>query len=327
MAERRMFAKTIIDSDAFLDMPQSTQLLYFHLSMRADDDGFINKPKSIMREVGCKDDDLKILAVKKFIIPFDSGVVVIKHWKIHNYIAKDRYNQTKYKNELSMLNLDENNAYSLQCNDLETVSTECIQPVYECETQVRLGKDSIGKVRLEKKEEPESVFFQESNQVQSNQESDFPFRDPPPVQNPNRVNTDTTNRIETARTIWNATDGLPKYRFMAISIPPDNLHPILRMLGQYSDDEVQQAIRNYADIISRSDLNPFPKYTNFAGFLAKGIELYCDEAKPYERCKKASGFETAQEKEDRERKAALAYSRKLDEEYQRQQELAECEDD
>ena len=134
MAERRMFAKTIIDSDAFLDMPHSTQLLYFHLSMRADDDGFINNPKNIMRMIGCKDDDLKILVTKKFIIPFDSGVVVIKHWKIHNYIAKDRYKETKYKDEKALLQLDENNSY-----------TTCIQPVYKMETQVRLGKDRLGK--------------------------------------------------------------------------------------------------------------------------------------------------------------------------------------
>jgi hypothetical protein len=134
MAERRMFAKTIIDSDAFLDMPQSTQLLYFHLSMRADDDGFINNPKSIMRNTKCNEDDLKLLALKKFLIPFESGVVVIKHWKIHNYIAKDRYKETKYKEEKATLFLDENNAY-----------TNCIQPVYELDTQVRLGKDRIGK--------------------------------------------------------------------------------------------------------------------------------------------------------------------------------------
>jgi hypothetical protein len=140
-----MIAKTIIDSDAFLDMPQSTQLLYFHLNMRADDDGFLNNAKSIMRNVGCKDDDLKILASKKFIIPFESGVIVIKHWKIHNYIAKDRYNETKYKNELAMLNLDENNAYSLQDKDLESPYTECIQNVDSLSTQVRLGK-----VRLDK---------------------------------------------------------------------------------------------------------------------------------------------------------------------------------
>ena len=103
MAERRMFAKTIIDSDAFLDMPLSTQSLYFHLSMRADDDGFINNPKKVQRMVGCGDDDLKLLIVKNFIIPFESGVVVIKHWKIHNYIRNDRYKPTVYVEEKAML--------------------------------------------------------------------------------------------------------------------------------------------------------------------------------------------------------------------------------
>ena len=139
MAERRMFAKTIIDSDAFLDMPHSTQLLYFHLSMRADDDGFINNPKAIMRNVKCNDDDIKLLITKKFIIPFESGVVVIKHWKIHNYIAKDRYKETKYKEEKASLDLDENNAYT------QSLSTTCIQPVYSLDTQDRIGKDRLGK--------------------------------------------------------------------------------------------------------------------------------------------------------------------------------------
>ena len=113
MAERRMFAKTIIDSDAFLDMPTSARLLYYDLSMRADDDGFINSPKKIIRMTGASDDDLKVLIAKKFVIPFENGIVVIKHWKIHNYIAKDRYTETKYKEEKAMLQLDENNAYTL----------------------------------------------------------------------------------------------------------------------------------------------------------------------------------------------------------------------
>ncbi len=113
MAQRRMFAKTIVDSDAFLEMPQSSQLLYFHLSMRADDDGFVNQPKAIMRVCGAKDDDLRILIAKKFIIPFESGVVVIKHWRINNYLRSDRYVGTTYQEEKSMLFLDENNAYSL----------------------------------------------------------------------------------------------------------------------------------------------------------------------------------------------------------------------
>lgn len=138
MAERRMFAKTIIDSDAFLDMSVTAQLLYFHLSMRADDDGFVNKPKSIMRMIGASQGDAEMLVNKKFIIPFESGVVVIKHWKIHNYIAKDRYKETTCKDEKATLMLDENNAY-----------TTCIQPVYGMDTQDRLGKERIGKDRLD----------------------------------------------------------------------------------------------------------------------------------------------------------------------------------
>ena len=146
MAERRMFAKTIIDSDAFLEMPQSSQLLYFHLSMRADDEGFINNPKSIMRNVGAKEDDIKLLIAKKFIIPFDSGVVVVKHWKIHNYIQSDRFNPTKYQDEKSLLELDENKAYRLP---KEEENIECIQNGYTLDTQVRLGKVSIGKLSIE----------------------------------------------------------------------------------------------------------------------------------------------------------------------------------
>lgn len=135
MAERRMFAKTIIDSDAFLDMPLSSQALYFHLSMRADDDGFINNPKKIQRMVGASDDDLKLLCAKRFIIPFESGIVVIKHWKIHNYIQKDRYKETMYQEEKALLDVKDNKAY--------TMLPECIQPVYKMDTQVRVGKDSV----------------------------------------------------------------------------------------------------------------------------------------------------------------------------------------
>lgn len=134
MAERRMFAKTIIDSDAFLDMPLSAQALYFHLSMRADDDGFINNPKKIQRMIGASDDDCKLLILKKFIITFESGVIVIKHWKMHNYIQKDRYKPTVYCEEKATLSLDENKAY-----------TQSVPNGYITDTQVRLGKDSIGK--------------------------------------------------------------------------------------------------------------------------------------------------------------------------------------
>jgi hypothetical protein len=137
MAERRMFAKTIIDSDAFLDMPLSTQALYFHLSMRADDDGFINNAKKIQRMLGCNDDDLKILLAKNFIIPFETGVCVIKHWKIHNLIQKDRYKPTVYSEHKNKLSLKNNNVY--------TMDTVCIQDVSKLEPQVSIGKVSQGK--------------------------------------------------------------------------------------------------------------------------------------------------------------------------------------
>ena len=142
MAERRMFAKTIIDSDAFIDMPLSSQALYFHLSMRADDDGFINNPKKIQKMIGSSEDDLKLLVVKKFIIPFESGIVVIKHWKIHNYIQKDRYKETMYLKEKSMLEVKENKGYTFKNNT-------GISNVYKMDTQVRLGKDSIDKDSIE----------------------------------------------------------------------------------------------------------------------------------------------------------------------------------
>lgn len=152
MAERRMFAKTIIDSDAFLDMPMSARLLYYDLAMRADDDGFINSPKKIMRFVGASIDDLNILAIRKFIIPFDNGVVVIKHWRIHNYIRKDRYIETTYVDEKALLEIDENHAYKLVNGEKKTLvdqrSTDGL-PLVDVGKD-RIGKDRIGKDRLGK---------------------------------------------------------------------------------------------------------------------------------------------------------------------------------
>jgi hypothetical protein len=147
MAERRMFAKTIIDSDAFLDMPLSAQALYFHLSMRADDEGFVNNPKKIQRMVGASDDDCKLLMIKRFILTFESGVIVIKHWKIHNYIRSDRFKETVYVKEKAMLTLNENNAYT----EMDTVGIpNDNQVVYQMDTQVRIGQDRLGKGSIEK---------------------------------------------------------------------------------------------------------------------------------------------------------------------------------
>ena len=112
MAERRMFAKTIVTSDAFLDMPMSARCLYFTLGMFADDDGFVNNPKSILRQIGASDDDMRVLLSKKFVLSFESGVIVIKHWRINNYLRNDRYHATTYQEEKKLLAVDENGAYT-----------------------------------------------------------------------------------------------------------------------------------------------------------------------------------------------------------------------
>lgn len=114
MAERRMFAKTIIDSDAFLEMPMSARLLYYDLGMRADDDGFINSPNKIMRTIGATKDDMNILIARKFVIPFDSGVVVIKAWRINNYLRADRYHSTTYRDEKSQLTVEPSGMYTAE---------------------------------------------------------------------------------------------------------------------------------------------------------------------------------------------------------------------
>lgn len=147
MADKRMFSKKIIDSDAFLDMPLSSQCLYFHLSMRADDDGFVNNPRRVQRAIGATDDDLKVLLMKRFIIGFDSGVVVIKHWRINNYIQKDRYTPTLYQEEYESLIKNENKAYSLE-NYGDCIP--CIQNVYKMDTQIRLDKIREEENRLDK---------------------------------------------------------------------------------------------------------------------------------------------------------------------------------
>ena len=157
MAERRMFAKKITESDAFLDMPSSTQMLYFHLSMNADDDGFVNNPKKIQRMCGASDDDFKLLVAKSFVILFESGIIVIKHWKMHNYIQSDRYRPTDYVDEKSMLGVKRNKAYTLDENKMYT---KCIQDVSVGKDSIgkdSIGKDSIGKDSIGKDSIGESV--------------------------------------------------------------------------------------------------------------------------------------------------------------------------
>ena len=139
-----MFSKKITDTDSFLDMPLSTQALYFHLNMGADDEGFVDKVKTIQRTIGASNDDLKVLIGKGFLIPFESGVVVIRHWRIHNYIQADRFQATIYQDEKEQLDFDKSKIASIKPLD------QCIQNVSKMDTQVRLGEDSLDKDRLDK---------------------------------------------------------------------------------------------------------------------------------------------------------------------------------
>jgi hypothetical protein len=141
MANKRMFTMKIVDSDAFLDMPLSTQCLYFHLNMRADDDGFVSNPKRIKNLIGASDDDLKLLRAKRFILSFEDGVIVIKHWRMHNTIQRDRYTTTAFQEELSMLKVKENKAYSLTEGENIALETKCFQNV-STDIDIDLGLDS-----------------------------------------------------------------------------------------------------------------------------------------------------------------------------------------
>ena len=137
MAKKRMFTTDIIDSDAFLDLPLSAQALYFHLNMRADDDGFLGNPKRVQRLVSASDDDLKLLIAKKFLIAFEDGVIVIKHWRMHNTLSRSRYHETAYTDKKDQLFIKRNKAYSLTegkpLNDNDLLPEEYVCEMVEIE--------------------------------------------------------------------------------------------------------------------------------------------------------------------------------------------------
>ena len=141
MGNHRMFTNTIVDSDKFLEMPLSTQALYFHLGMRADDEGFIGSPKKIIRAVNCTEDDLKLLIAKGFVICFESGIIVITHWNLHNTIRKDRKKDTFFQTEKALLSLNESNIYSID-NQMTTI---CQPSGNQMTAQGKLSKDKLSK--------------------------------------------------------------------------------------------------------------------------------------------------------------------------------------
>jgi len=145
MAERRMFTKKITDSDDFISLSSSAQALYFHLNMAADDDGFNNQIQNAMFKSHSTADDFNVLLAKKFIIRFESGVIVIRHWRMHNYIQNDRKSDTEYSEELSQLVLLKNKSYDIGTENVSETDPKCIQNVSKMYPQVRIGKDRIDK--------------------------------------------------------------------------------------------------------------------------------------------------------------------------------------
>ena len=131
MADKRMFSLSVVDTDWFLDLPLSTQALYFHLNMRADDDGFVDAPNSIVRKIGASKNDFDLLIAKRYVLKFESGIIVIKHWRMHNTIQKDRYHPTQFQEELNLLSIKDNKSYTdkRKKEDVYEMDTTCIQNV------------------------------------------------------------------------------------------------------------------------------------------------------------------------------------------------------
>lgn len=170
MAERRMLSKKIIDTDLFMDMPTTAKLLYFYMNLHADDDGFIGNAKTVIRMIGANDDDLLILIAKKFLISFDNGILVIKDWRVHNYIRKDTYHETIYTEQKALLDVDSNGSYTSRGRGVD-----------ESLTQVRLGKDRLGKDRVvvaeSKTENHDNDIPVETENKKPADENDEPFED------------------------------------------------------------------------------------------------------------------------------------------------------
>lgn len=195
MAERRMFTQKITESDAFLDMPLSTQALYFHLCMNADDDGFVKNPKRITRMMGASDDDMRLLVAKSFVIVYESGVIVIKHWRMHNLLRKDRYKETEYVDEKSNLYIKKNGAYTLDEKQGEPLMATKWQPNgNQMAPQDSIGKYSIVKDSIDK-DSISNIKEKDITNVISKKKSSTKFT-PPTIEDVSEYCTERGNEVD-----------------------------------------------------------------------------------------------------------------------------------
>lgn len=174
MSERRMFTQKITESDAFLELPLSSQCLYFHLCMNADDDGFVNNPKRLIRMLGNTEDDMRLLLTKRFLIAFESGVIVVKHWRMHNLLRKDRYKETEYKDEKKKLFLKDNNTYTLDSeqgkslieSDEKSLKNE-VATVWQPNGNRLAPQDSLVKYKESMKEDKDNIHINHAHACES----------------------------------------------------------------------------------------------------------------------------------------------------------------
>jgi hypothetical protein len=271
MAEKRMFSKKVVSSDAFLDMPAVTQLFYFHLSLMADDDGFVDSTRSVMRSVGANGQDMDTLIEKGFIIYFDDeGISLIRHWHIANSIRKDLYKETKYKEIKGRLFVDEDGAYALQ--DRNENVTEPLpdrnEPVTEPEQNHSLDQISIDQDRLDQKREkedpPSFPSFLKSNASKPTE---------PPKKNYAMI-------FEEIKAKWKVVIG-QETKETLFQISPAKRERFVNALAIYSLEDIFNAIGNYH--IARSNPEKFDIggriYGNLIGFLENGVsQFYEDDA-------------------------------------------------
>lgn len=244
MADRRMFSRTIIDSDAFLEMPLTAQALYFHLAMRADDAGFVGNPKRIRGMIGASEDDLKILILKRFILVFESGVVVIKHWWMHNYIQNDRYKGTTYLEEKNMLQLDEKKAYTEKLDTTcfqngSRLYPNCIQTVSKLDPQVNIDIDK-NRLDIDKISKDYSYYIYSPNSSQENKENSNEISN-----NDDEFNLDS--QIEIIFKTWNDMEKTIHHS----ELNAIRIKAIQKALVNFKFPDILQAIQNY-DLVLRS---------------------------------------------------------------------------
>jgi hypothetical protein len=269
MAEKRMFSRRIIGSDAFLDMPAAAQLLYFHLSMTADDDGFVDSTRSVMRSVGANDQDMNALMEKGFIIYFkEEGISLIRHWHVSNIIRKDLYKETKYKGLKSRV-FDEDGVYTVRSpNEPVTDSLQNRdEPVTDSLQNRSLDQFSIDQFRSDKERE-------------KGKEGEHPFSLPDEL---TPCKKDIVAEIEKHRRFWEAI-GLPPAQIITNMGVIDSMRDTFLT---FSDEKITEAIQNYAKLISLPGFDesvlPGGHRTDFKNFLIRWVDKFIDEAKPFDR--------------------------------------------